>query len=66
MNKVVLVANLNKLDKHGKVCSEKKYGPENVSDQKHDFHITNWNQVDINDLIKIREVSSKNQISGYF
>ena len=53
------------MDWHGKVCSEEKNGTENVSDQKHDFYLTNSNQVDINDLVKMSEVYSKNPILGY-
>ena len=40
------------------------YGTKNVSDQKHDFHLTNWNEVDINDLVKTREAYFKILISG--
>ena len=50
---------------YGKVCSEEKYLTKNVSDQKHDFHLTNSNQVDINDLVKMREVYSKNPTLAY-
>ena len=38
---------------------------ENFSDQKNDFYLTNSNQVDINDLVNMREVYSKNPILGY-
>ena len=65
LNEVVLGVNMNKLDWHGKVCSEERYGTENVSDQNHDFNLTSSNQVDINDLVKMREVYSKNRILGY-
>ena len=50
---------------YGKVCSEEKYLTKNVSDQKHDFHLTNSNQVDIYDLVKMREVYSKNPTLAY-
>ena len=36
-----------------------------MSDQKHDFHLTNSNQVDINENVKMREVYSKNPALGY-
>ena len=38
---------------------------ENVSDQKHDFHLSNLIQADINDLLKMREVYHKNPVLGY-
>ena len=41
LNEVFLSVNIKKLDWHGKVCSEERYGTKNVSDQKHDFHLTN-------------------------
>ena len=42
-----------------------KYGIENVSDQKDDFHLANSNQIDTKDPVKMREVYSKNPILGY-
>ena len=65
MNEVVPGVHINKLDWHGKVCSEEKYETENVSDQKQYFDFTNPNQVDINDLVEMSEVYSKYPILGY-
>ena len=65
LNEVVLSVNINKLDGHGKVCSEEKYGAESLLDQKHDFHLPNLNHVDINDLIKMREEYCKNPSLRY-
>ena len=36
-----------------------------MSDQKRDFHLTNSNQVDINEHVKMRKVYSKNPVLGY-
>ena len=54
LNEVVLGVNINKLDWHGKMCSEEKYGAENFADKKYDFYPVNLNQVVITDLKKIK------------
>ena len=54
MNEVVLGVNINKLDWHGKMRSEEKYGAENFADKKYDFYPVNLNQVVINDVNKIK------------
>ena len=38
---------------------------ETLSDQKHDFHLKNSNQIDLNYLIKMREVYFKSPVLDY-
>lgn len=65
MNEIAQGVNINKLDSHGKLWSEEKYGTDILSDQKYDFHLANSNQVIVNDHLKMREAYSKNTILGY-
>ena len=45
-----------------KYAVSKSMGQKNVSDQNHDFHLANLNQIDINYLVK---VYSKKSILGF-